>query len=45
MSHTGIETIEGDNIIGWTKDDLSYWAVSDLNAVELRRFAALAGMR
>ncbi|GJE46434.1 zf-HC2 domain-containing protein [Methylobacterium soli] len=29
---------EGYNILGWQQAGLSYWAVSDLNAVELKEF-------
>jgi anti-sigma factor RsiW len=30
---------DGYNIVGWTDSQLQYWAVSDLNAAELARFA------
>lgn len=32
----------GYNLVAWVKGGLSYWAVSDLNAGELMRFAQLA---
>lgn len=31
----------GYNLINWTRNGISYWAVSDLNAEELSRFCAL----
>lgn len=30
----------GYNLIHWTRGEMSYWAVSDLNAAELRQFAS-----
>lgn len=36
---------EGYNLVAWIKGGLSYWAVSDLNAGELMRFAELARSR
>jgi anti-sigma factor RsiW len=33
-------TRRGYNLIHWTQDEMSYWAVSDLNAAELDQFAA-----
>jgi anti-sigma factor RsiW len=33
---------EGYNVEEWTKGGMRYWAVSDLNATELREFARLA---
>ncbi len=32
-------TIKGFNIIHWTQGHMTYWAISDLNATELRDFA------
>jgi anti-sigma factor RsiW len=32
----------GYNLLHWTNSGMSYWAVSDLNAVELHQFARLA---
>jgi anti-sigma factor RsiW len=34
-------TAEGYNMIGWTEGGVSYWAVSDLNMVELQSFVKL----
>lgn len=34
-------TTEGLNVIGWTKEGMSYWAVSDLNDGELRQLQSL----
>ena len=36
------ETHQGYNVIHWCQTDMSYWAVSDLNANELREFVELA---
>ena len=36
------ETHQGYNVIHWCQTDMSYWAVSDLNANELREFVGLA---
>jgi anti-sigma factor RsiW len=36
-SNTAVER-EGYNLINWTQADLSFWLVSDLNAVELKEF-------
>ena len=36
------ETHQGYNMIHWCQTDMSYWAVSDLNANELREFVGLA---
>lgn len=38
-------THDGYHLIGWTEKGLNYWAVSDLNATELRAFADLAHQR
>ena len=35
------EAHQGYNVIHWRQADMSYWAVSDLNANELREFAEL----
>jgi anti-sigma factor RsiW len=35
MSHNGY------HVVKWSRDDMTYWAVSDLNADELKRFADL----
>ena len=34
-------TRRGYNILSWTDNEMKYWAVSDLNETELRRFAEL----
>jgi anti-sigma factor RsiW len=36
---------QGYNALSWTRDHTSFWAVSDLNAVELRQFAQLIQAR
>src|SRR5437762_15398 len=33
--------IEGYNLVGWSEDGVSYWAVSDLGAAELDNFVKL----
>ena len=33
-------TRRGYNLVRWTRGEMDYWAVSDLNATELRQFAA-----
>jgi anti-sigma factor RsiW len=38
-------THQGYNVVHWCQADMSYWAVSDLNASELKEFAHLAGSR
>jgi anti-sigma factor RsiW len=38
-------THQGYNAIHWCQAGMSYWAVSDLNATELREFAQLAGSK
>ena len=35
------ETRRGYNVLSWTHNQMKYWAVSDLNEVELRRFTHL----
>ena len=35
-------THQGYNVIHWCQTDMSYWAVSDLNSIELREFVQLA---
>jgi anti-sigma factor RsiW len=35
------QSSEGYNLVHWRHDGMEYWAVSDLNAVELRHFAEL----
>ena len=39
------EARQGYNVIHWRRDDMNYWAVSDLNATELREFVELARTR
>jgi anti-sigma factor RsiW len=39
------ETRQGYNLIHWTQGGMNYWAVSDLNAAELREFAELVRER
>lgn len=34
-----VVTRRGYNVLSWTHHDMKYWAVSDLNEAELRRFA------
>jgi anti-sigma factor RsiW len=36
---------QGYNALSWTRDHTNFWAVSDLNAVELRQFAQLIQAR
>ena len=35
------QTVQGYNMIAWTADGMTYWAVSDLNLEELEMFARL----
>jgi anti-sigma factor RsiW len=35
------ESRQGYNVLSWSRDGTSFWAVSDLNASELRQFASL----
>ena len=39
-SEPSVLTRRGYNLIHWTRGEMDYWAVSDLNAEELRQFAA-----
>jgi anti-sigma factor RsiW len=34
-------TVDGYNMYRWTEDGVAYWAVSDLAAADLGKFAAL----
>jgi anti-sigma factor RsiW len=36
-------TRRGYNVFSWTRSEMNYWAVSDLNQPELRQFIALIG--
>ena len=36
-----LDTRQGYNVISWTSDHTNFWAVSDLNATELRQFGQL----
>jgi anti-sigma factor RsiW len=38
---TTSQTIQGYNMISWTAEGTTYWAVSDLNLEELQMFARL----
>jgi anti-sigma factor RsiW len=40
-SRSSTFAVTGFNIVPWTEAGLTYWAVSDLNAAELREFARL----
>jgi anti-sigma factor RsiW len=40
-----LDSRHGYNAISWTRDRANFWAVSDLNAVELREFAHLIQAR
>jgi anti-sigma factor RsiW len=35
------QTVQGYNMIAWTAEGMTYWAVSDLNLEELEMFARL----
>lgn len=39
--NTTPQTVQGYNMITWTSEDTTYWAVSDLNLEELQMFARL----
>ena len=34
-------SINGYNLVGWTQDGVTYWAVSDVAASDLEKFAQL----
>jgi anti-sigma factor RsiW len=34
-------SVNGYNVVSWSSDQITYWAVSDLNARELEEFARL----
>lgn len=34
-----VETMQGFNVLHWSEGDLDFWAVSDINAAELREFS------
>jgi anti-sigma factor RsiW len=36
---------QGYSLLSWSRDGKTFWAVSDLNAPELRRFASLVQAR
>jgi anti-sigma factor RsiW len=36
-----VRTTQGYQVIHWSEGDLTYWAVSDLNAAELQDFVGL----
>ena len=35
------ETVKGYNLMTWSRSGISYWAISDLNAGELRQLQSL----
>ena len=41
MNATARRTINGYNLVGWTQDGVDYWAVSDVAAGDLEKFAEL----
>jgi anti-sigma factor RsiW len=41
MNATVHRTINGYNLVGWTQDGVDYWAVSDVAAGDLEKFAEL----
>ncbi len=41
MGSTTSQTVQGYNMIAWTVEGMTYWAVSDLNLEELQMFARL----
>jgi len=38
---TSVVTRRGYNVVSWTQNEMKYWAVSDLNQAELRKFSEL----
>jgi anti-sigma factor RsiW len=38
---SGASSRQGFNVIRWTKNGMTFWAVSDLNSAELQSFADL----
>ena len=40
-SRTSYQPINGYNLVGWSENDVTYWATSDLNTAELETFAKL----
>ena len=36
---TGARPVQGFHVVHWIRDGMSFWAVSDLNDVELSEFA------
>jgi anti-sigma factor RsiW len=41
LSRTDEVSQRGFHVVAWTKEGMAYWAVSDLNVSELKRFASL----
>jgi anti-sigma factor RsiW len=41
VGSTTPQTVQGYNLISWTAENVTYWAVSDLNLEELQMFARL----
>jgi anti-sigma factor RsiW len=41
VGNTTPQTVQGYNLISWTAENVTYWAVSDLNLEELQMFARL----
>jgi anti-sigma factor RsiW len=41
VSITTSQTVQGYNMISWTAEGMTYWAISDLNLEELQTFARL----
>lgn len=39
--HSEVESQSGFHVISWTRDGMTYWAISDLNLDELKQFAQL----
>ena len=42
-SVTGVRSQNGYHFVIWSKDGMTYWAVSDLNLDDLKQFAHLYG--